>query len=198
MKKLRCLFVFIIGGLTMQAQPANYVEKLRAYQQEYVQQHEVVSKEDKKYFRFFPVAEKYRVKANFMKLADTVGFLMKTSGAKTTRFFRYGKLTFTLRDSSIQLTLYQSEQLMLDTTYQDYLFLPFTDGTSGEESYGGGRYLDLRLGDIKDNIVRIDFNKAYNPYCAYSSGYNCPIPPGENYIPLAIKAGEQNFTKPSH
>lgn len=76
--------------------------------------------------------------------------------------------------------------------------LPFTDITSGDESYGGGGYLDFRVGEIKNNVLVFDFNKAYNSYCAYAKGYNCPLPPRENYIAIAIRAGEKQFAKPTH
>jgi uncharacterized protein (DUF1684 family) len=90
--------------------------------------------------------------------------------------------------------VYQSEELMKLPDYADYLFLPFTDATSGEESYANGRYIDLRIKDIGNNQYTIDFNKAYNPYCAYVSGkYNCPIPPAENNLAVAIRAGEMKF-----
>jgi len=84
---------------------------------------------------------------------------------------------------------------MTSTDYADYLFIPFTDNTSGNESYGGGRYLDYKISDIKNNKLLLDFNKAYNPYCAYTTGYNCPIPPAENDLKVAIKAGEKAFEK---
>ncbi len=84
---------------------------------------------------------------------------------------------------------------MQDTAYKNYLFLPFTDLTSGNRSYGGGRYLDFLMEDIKSNTLIIDFNKAYNPYCAYTTGYNCPIPPRENDLPVAIPAGEMEYSK---
>ena len=84
---------------------------------------------------------------------------------------------------------------MSSEKYKDYLFIPFTDKTSGIETYGGGRYIDLVLSDIVNKTCTIDFNKAYNPYCAYTAGYNCPIPPKENDLPVAIKAGELNFAK---
>ncbi len=87
---------------------------------------------------------------------------------------------------------------MSDSVYKDHLFLPFTDLTSGEESYGGGRYIDLETTGIINNRLVIDFNKAYNPYCTYSDGYNCPIPPRENDLPVAIRAGEKAFAKPVH
>jgi uncharacterized protein len=196
-KIISFLFLLIVCAAA-DAQPGSYVEKLQTFQQNYVATHEVVLKDDKNYFRFFPVNENYRVKATFEKLADSAGFIMKTSGAKSSRYFRYGRITFSLHDTLLQLSIFQSEDLLANAEYKDYLFLPFTDFTSGEESYGGGRYIDLRMADIKNNVIRIDFNKAYNPYCAYAAGYNCPIPPGENYLPVTIKAGEKNYAKDWH
>ena len=79
-----------------------------------------------------------------------------------------------------------------------YLFVPLGDATSGFESYGGGRYMVFFIPDIKNNKVVLDFNKAYNPYCAYTTGYNCPIPPIENLLKVAITAGEKNYGKQVH
>ena len=185
---------------SLYAQPKTYVEKIRAYQKDYAKEHEVVLKDDKKYFRFFPVNAAYKVRASFEKITDTVGFIMKTSGTKEKRYFRYGTIHFSIHDTALKLTVYQSQQLMSDSNskYKNYLFLPFTDLSSGEESYGGGRYLDFETDDIENNTVLIDFNKVYNPYCAYTTGYNCPIPPRENDLPVAIKAGEKEFGKTNH
>ena len=81
-------------------------------------------------------------------------------------------------------------------SYKDYLFLPFTDATTGNETYDAGRYIDLKIEDTRTPEVILDFNKAYNPYCAYVSDiYNCPIPPKENRLPVAIRAGEMKFLK---
>ena len=86
--------------------------------------------------------------------------------------------------------------MMSTSKYRDYLGLMFTDKTSGKETYDAGRYIDFNIGDIKNDKLVIDFNKAYNPYCAYVKGkYSCPIPPRENYLPIAIEAGEKNFGK---
>lgn len=80
--------------------------------------------------------------------------------------------------------------------YADHLFIPFTDMTSGEESYENGRYIDLSIADVESGHFTIDFNKAYNPYCAYVSDlYNCPIPPKENHLSIKIKAGEMKYGK---
>ena len=79
--------------------------------------------------------------------------------------------------------------------YRNYLFVPFTDATTGKQSYGSGRYLEFYKKDIENNTLQLDFNKAYNPYCAYATGYKCPIPPRENRLSISIKAGEMNFAK---
>ena len=85
---------------------------------------------------------------------------------------------------------------MASEKYKNFLFLPFTDATSGIDSYESGRYMDIDMNEIQNNQLTIDFNKAYNPYCAYVSGvYNCPIPPKENHISIAIRAGEKNYLK---
>ena len=188
------LFIFSISaGLSICAQPKDFVANTRAYQQAYVANHEVVLKEARKDFRFFKPDENYLVKATFLKLQDSTGFIMKTSGSKDKKFFRYGRVSFQVNGTDLSLVVYQNEQLMQDTAFENYLFLPFTDLTNGEESYGGGRYLDLEISKLKNNSILIDFNKAYNPYCAYASGYNCPVPPRENNLSIAIRAGEKVY-----
>ncbi len=193
MQKMFLLLCFLFPGLMIAAQPVNYVEEMKDHRELYVIKHEVVQGADKKHFRFFPVNAAYKVTANIESIRDTVGFIMKTSGTKDKKFFRYATLHFILDGLPKQLTLFHSALLMTDSTYKDYLFLPFTDQTSGGKSYGGGRYIDLEPGEIVNQQVIVDFNKAYNPYCAYSTGYNCPIPPRENHLSIPIKAGEKNF-----
>ena len=173
----------------------HYHTSLQSFQDKYVREHEVVKGDDQKYFRFFPIDKAYKVKARFVRIIDTTGFIMKTSGKKTPRYFKYGTLTFKIRDTLLHLTVYQSENLKATDKYKDYLFVPYTDLTSGEESYGGGRYIDFLISDIRDNKLWLDFNKAYNPNCAYTAGYNCPIPPRENDLGIFIRAGEMMFGK---
>lgn len=93
------------------------------------------------------------------------------------------------------LEVYQSPALMQKEELKDYLFIPFNDLTNYETTYAGGRYLDISRKDIKNNQVVIDFNKCYNPYCAYASGYSCPIPPAANKLNAKIEAGEKMFGK---
>jgi uncharacterized protein (DUF1684 family) len=79
--------------------------------------------------------------------------------------------------------------------YKDHLFLPFYDQSNGVESYGGGRYMDLKQTDIIDGQLELDFNKCYNPYCAYTTGYSCPIPPASNTLDFKILVGESAYGK---
>ncbi len=188
------VFIFFIHTTIAQKNTA-YINSINAYQKKYVATHEVVKGKEKKLFLFFAADENYKVQSRFEKSADTVIISMKTSGKAIPQkdFIRYGKLIFTIHDTALQLTVYQS--VKQNPQYRNYLFIPFTDITTGDETYGSGRYIDIETTDIKNNIVTIDFNKAYNPYCAYTTGYNCPIPPKENYLAVGIKAGEKNFTK---
>jgi len=172
-----------------------YKDSVQSYIEGYVKDHEVVKGDDKKYFQFFPIDESYRVVANFEKAKDSKWFLIETSGHEKKMYRVYGMVSFAIHDTLERLNLYQSQNLMADPEYKDYLVLMFTDGTSGNESYDAGRYLDFTLSDIKNNKVIIDFNKAYNPYCAYTRGYNCPIPPKENNVSIPIRAGEKNYKK---
>jgi uncharacterized protein len=172
-----------------------YVEEIRAYQKNYVKNHEVVVKKDKKYFHFFPVSSDYNVTCSFEKINDTVGFTMTTSANTIKHYYKYGRLDFMISGKEYLLFIYQSKDLMQDEKYKDYLFVPFTDATTGDETYGSGRYLEFYKQDIQNNSLQLDFNKAYNPYCAYSPNFKCPIPPKENRLPVAIKAGEMNFGK---
>ena len=176
----------------------SYKDSVLLYQENYVATHEVVKEPDRKYLSFYPVNKDFCVTALFEKYNDTIGFSMITSSGKIKRYLKYGLITFNIHDSLQQLFIYQSVDLMKQEKYKDYLFIPFGDATSGFTSYGGGRYLDFVIPDIKNNRLIVDFNKAYNPYCAYTTGYNCPIPPSENILQVAITAGEKNYGKPVH
>ena len=174
----------------------SYEDSVQRYIDGYVKDHEVVKGDDKKYLQFFPIDETYRVVGNFEGTKDSKWFLIETSGHEKKLYRVYGTISFAIHDTTARLNVYQAQNLMSDPRYKDYLVLMFTDKTSGDESYDVGRYLDLTTGDIKNNKVVIDFNKAYNPYCAYEKDkYSCPIPPKENDIPLAIRAGEKNYAR---
>ena len=178
---------------------SSYKDSLDHFITTYVQNHEVIKGEDKKRFRFYPADERYRVTAQFEKVNDDKWFTMETSGVLKQTFRVYGILRFTIHDTTMTLNIYQSQNLMNVEGYKDYLFLPFTDLTSGSETYTNGRYIDFQVPDITVNTLVVDFNKAYNPYCAYAKGtFNCPIPPKENSLPVAVRAGEKNFEGNAH
>jgi uncharacterized protein len=198
MKRISLLITLFFSILFSVAQKnKTYTDSIKAYQKNYAATHEVVTGKNKRYFRFYNADKTFLINCRFEASTDTAVVIMKTSGKKIPEkyFKRYGKLFFTVHDTALHLTVYQSLPVKANDPYKDYLFIPFTDITTGDETYGSGRYIDILTTDIKNSSVTIDFNKAYNPYCAYSAGYNCPIPLRENYLPVAIKAGEKNFAK---
>ena len=155
--------------------------------------HSPLKKDDLQFLRFYDADSTYRVTAKAEILLNESTFLMPVFSGLGQQYIRYATLKFTLKGKPVELTVYRSIALAANPQYSHYLFLPFTDDTNGKDTYGGGRYIDLSTKDFKDNIVVIDFNKAYNPYCAYSGGYSCPKPPGENRLNLAVEAGEKLF-----
>ena len=179
------------------AQSKTYKDSIETYFKKYVKEHEVVVGKDKELMSFFPVNDKYRVTCRFERTINSPWFRMESSGPIKKNYRVYGIIHFTINDTTVSLNIYQSQDLMATAKYRDHLFIPFTDATSGEETYESGRYIDLEMADIKIDKILIDFNKAYNPYCAYVTGkYNCPIPPVENRLIVAIRAGEKAFGKP--
>lgn len=136
---------------------------------------------------FFPVNANYAVNARFVRTPREKPFQMSTSSGMRKTYVKYGEAFFILDNKEYKLNIYQSQDLLQSVDYKDYLFIPFTDATSGNETYKGGRYIDLTT-PTGDHVF-INFNKAYHPYCAYTEGYNCPIPPQENTLPIKIEAG---------
>lgn len=131
----------------------------------------------------------YCVEAAFEPVVNAEPFVMKTSTARLPLYKVYGTLTFDLGGMEYTLPVY--EDAVPNPAYPGHLFLPFTDLTNGEETYGGGRYLDLQA--PLSTTVTLDFNKAYNPYCAYNDRYSCPIPPIENHVDGQVRAGVLKF-----
>jgi len=174
---------------------AEQIKKHRAeYQNDFLQtDRSPLELEDIQFLDYFPADRKYLVKARVELLDQQDTLALNTSAGKIKHYLPYALLKFSLYGQKLQLYAYTSLDLKNNEAYKDYLFIPFTDETNGEESYGGGRYLDLNKNDIHQHHIKIDFNKAYNPWCAFSEGYNCPIPPRANDLPIRIKAGEKKF-----
>ncbi|WP_431136088.1 DUF1684 domain-containing protein [Psychroserpens mesophilus] len=151
---------------------------------------------DRKTFKgldFFTFDSTYVVNAYLKRTPNTEWFDMKTTTSRVSPERIYGILTFELKGQSYTLNVYQGKDIIKREGLADYLFLPFLDDTNGEESYGGGRYIDLRIPE--GDTIEIDFNKAYNPYCAYNEKYSCPIVPRVNYLALEVRAGVKAFKK---
>lgn len=142
---------------------------------------------------FFKFDSTYVVTATFIRTEGEKPFQMKTTTERLAAYLKYGEITFDLKGQNYKLNVYQGQDVMQEEGYEDYLFLPFIDDTNGEESYGGGRYIDLRIPEGTTMII--DFNTAYNPYCAYNEKYSCPIVPRENYVATKVKAGVKAFKK---
>jgi uncharacterized protein (DUF1684 family) len=142
---------------------------------------------------FFEPDTNYRIWARLERTPEALPFDMPTSTNDSALERVFGKLTFKFEGTTYVLEVYQSPELLSKPDYEDYLFLPFTDDTNGVETYDGGRYIDLRIPE-GDSIL-IDFNKAYNPYCAYNPSYSCPLVPPANHLPLSIPAGVMAFKK---
>jgi uncharacterized protein (DUF1684 family) len=142
---------------------------------------------------FFQFDSTFVVKATLKRTPNSKWFKMKRTLNETTDERIYGVLNFQLKGKAYTLNVYQGKELMTKEGFEDYLFLPFLDDTNGDTTYGGGRYIDLRIPE--GNTIEIDFNKAYNPYCAYNEKFSCPIVPRENYLDVAVKAGVKVFKK---
>ncbi len=142
---------------------------------------------------YYPVDLSFRVEAKFVRTPDEKPFLMPTTTSRLPEYVKYGELHFSIQNKDLVLSLYQHTNHENQEGYEDYLFLPFTDLTSGDGSYGGGRFIDARIPSGETMIL--DFNKSYNPYCAYNKKYSCPIPPKENDLLVRVEAGIKDFKK---
>ena len=142
---------------------------------------------------FFPPDTNYVVTAKLIRTPEAIPFLMPTTTDRESEEVVYGTVKFMLNGKDYILEVYQNPELIQEVGFKDYLFLPFTDGTNGKETYGGGRYLDLRI--PKGNTIILDFNRAYNPYCVYNKKYSCPLVPGVNNLDAKVLAGVKDFKK---
>jgi uncharacterized protein (DUF1684 family) len=140
---------------------------------------------------FYPISEKFFVTATFVRTEKEKPFGMKTSTERTPTYVKYGEVHFIIEGQSLKLNVYRNIELSKKKEFKDYLFLPFSDLTSGNESYIGGKYIDLKI--PKGNTIAIDFNTSYNPYCAYNHKYSCPKVPLENDLDIEIRAGVKKF-----
>lgn len=131
---------------------------------------------------YFPESEDLRFLVELEEFPEKERIMMQTSTGDVQPYLRYGRFKFTVDGYEAELTVY----------YDDHgFFLPFSDALAGEETYPAGRYLEPDR--LPDGKLLIDFNLAYNPYCAYNELYSCPLPPAENRLAIPIRAGEKIF-----
>lgn len=158
--------------------------------------HSPLQPEDRKHFdglHYFDVDVKWKMNAHFQKVDEGDTTDIMTSSGKAKRFYEYGILIFEHLGAADTLTAYiRIWPEGFDSPYDPYLFVPFTDLSTGQSTYGGGRYLDIGVPETNGDQT-LDFNLCYNPYCAYGGGFSCPIPPKKNFLDMYVEAGERDY-----
>lgn len=139
--------------------------------------------------KYFPIDATYRINARLTEIEHKKPVSLATSDGKQKSYLEYAYAEFELDGVKNKLLILE---IMDMGPYRGTLFLAFADKTSADETYGAGRYLDIKKLPGATSIT-LDFNEAYNPYCAYNDNYSCPFPPKENMLEVAIKAGEKTY-----
>ena len=201
LKKALFLLGFLVvvcatPSLAQQPEHTKLVEAHRAEQHQHFLDPEQspLRAHDRSHFhglKYFDIDVAYSVQAKIKRTPKEKPFKMNTSSGKQKDFVKYGVATFELQGEKHTLALYRNLAYVDHPEYGNQLFVPFTDPTNGESSYGGGRYMDIEIPEGKK--MTIDFNLAYNPYCAYSDGWSCPIPPKENDLSVPVRAGVKKY-----
>ena len=148
--------------------------------------------EGKKNFKklnYYPIDLNYRISAKLVSIENKKVVVLPTSDNLEKKYLEYAFAEFELNGESCKLLILE---IMEEGPYRGTLFLAFADATSANETYGAGRYLDVKKVPGASSVI-LDFNQAYNPYCAYSEKYSCPFPPKENILKIAIQAGEKKY-----
>jgi uncharacterized protein (DUF1684 family) len=138
--------------------------------------------------QFFDIDRSYSVVAKVDKLDKLAYLNIPTSDGKVEKFLKLGYAVFNLKDQELKLLLLKKAGAL---GRMEQVFIPFSDFTNGESTYGGGRYLDVPYSNTPN--ITLDFNKAYNPYCEYNTKFSCPLPPIDNKLRIAIEAGEKSY-----
>jgi uncharacterized protein (DUF1684 family) len=141
---------------------------------------------------YYPVNPELRFSAKLHRYPSPRPIKLATNSGEIRRGLRYGYFEFQVGSQTCRLQVYRLEDT---SSGEPYLFIPFRDSTSGHETYAAGRYMDLK--ENTSGIYDLDFNRAYNPYCAYNSTFSCPVPPAENTLSVPIRAGEKKYNSVS-
>jgi uncharacterized protein len=196
MKTVLSILICLIAFVTLNAQDKGYLlemEKHRAKHDADFRNSDTspLNEKDRQAFtghEYYPIDPDYRVIADFVATPNSKPFPLVTSKGTTKTYKKLGDLNFILKEEPLSLEVYQQILGFIVSDEPVYLFLPIIDKTTGVTTYGAGRYMHYE-GIPEGNKWVIDFNKAYNPYCAYSDNYNCPVVPQPNHLPVAIDAG---------
>ncbi|SMD43377.1 hypothetical protein SAMN00777080_1969 [Aquiflexum balticum DSM 16537] len=194
---LAVITLAVVYTLTGTDDPEVYIEKIekeRERQYKFIRFNiesplSELQKRDFKELDFYTVDPAYKVRAKMIPVEDRKMMELPMTDGTVEKYLKHSFAEFELEGQTHRLLLLQSIKELDKRNF----FLAFADGTSGEETYGGGRYINLRQ-DGKNSIT-IDFNMAYNPYCAYNPDFACPLPPKENVMEIAIRAGEKDYKK---
>lgn len=201
------ILIFVLGLFVISCSPKvdpEYRAAIEDYRQKRVSNLQskgrpVLEESELNQLDYFNINPKYKIEAKFIRTKDSKAFYVPTFNGKTKDYRKYGYLDFKIEGKQKQLSLYQDiTSIEKNPQSQNwyYLILPFNDNTNGKGSYKGGRYMIFDRRKVSENqSVTLDFNKAYNPLCAYNSGYTCPIPPEENDLNISIKAGEKSLKR---
>lgn len=175
----------------MEDQYVKNIKKLRAHYNHYIKYYEdsPLEQDEISFFEeldYFKIDENYKINAKFKELDVKDTFDIPLTKEKRIQFLKFGKAIFSYNGEPQELILLKHIK-----SNNERLFMPFKDKTNGEMTYGAGRYLDIKYSG--ENKIIIDFNLAYNPYCAYNLNYKCPMVPKENFLDKKIMAGEKAF-----
>lgn len=197
MFRLSFIFIFFIGNLI--AQDSIAIKRILTFQDELNK--EFATEEDspllpKELERFtsldfFEIDMTFCIQAKFIRTPYETPFIMRTTTGREPLYVKYAEAHFVLHEKKWVLDIYQNQGLKTQPEYKEHLFLPFTDLTNGEMSYKGGRFINLKI--PKGKSIEIDFNTAYNPFCAYNDRYSCPIPPEGNHLDIQIPVGVKKY-----
>lgn len=190
------LGVTILNFLTIGESTEDYIDRIETERKDrngrMLASSSPLLEEDKKDFNglnYYPVDEKYKVRARLLNIDRKQPVFIPTTTGEQEKYIPYAYAQFEMEGKENKLLLYQA----WDDQNPNRVFLMFADETSGEETYGGGRYMDMTTSNT--NSIVLDFNTAYTPYCHFNPEYSCPIPPKENILNIAIKAGEKLYKK---
>lgn len=200
MKKLLILasFVLLTIGCNTEKTPTQIAEKFqKELNAEFLNPESTPLPKDalKKFtsLDFFPIEQEFIITGTITTTPEEKPFEMQTTTNRRPIYRKYGEIQFQYQGTPYTLDVFQDLTLIQDQKYADYLFLPFTDLTSGVTTYGGGRYLNLNIPSDTQEII-INFNTAYNPYCVYNPKYSCPIPPEQNFLNFEVNAGVKDYS----